>query len=73
MLVLEKIRQHLEQDMRAGTHLAGGLKVARRSFSNNGGRRGEDNIRRSKKANGREYRGKTWDEMPINIIGASPQ
>jgi protein gp37 len=34
---------------------------------------GEDNIRRSKKANGREYRGKTWDEMPINIIGASPQ
>lgn len=25
---------------------------------------GEDNKRRSKKANGREYRGKTWDEMP---------
>jgi protein gp37 len=25
---------------------------------------GKDNRRRSKKANGREYRGKTWDEMP---------
>ena len=25
---------------------------------------GQDNKRRSKKANGREYRGKTWDEMP---------
>lgn len=25
---------------------------------------GKDNKRRSKKANGREYRGKTWDEMP---------
>ena len=25
---------------------------------------GKDNIRRSKKANGREYRGRTWDEMP---------
>ncbi|MCY1560010.1 hypothetical protein D9M68_970990 [compost metagenome] len=31
---------------------------------------GKDNVRRSKKANGREYRGKTWDEMPINIIGS---
>ena len=26
---------------------------------------GQDNKRRSKKANGREYRGRTWDEMPI--------
>ena len=26
---------------------------------------GKDNIRRSKKANGREYRGRTWDEMPV--------
>jgi len=26
---------------------------------------GKDNKRRSKKANGREYRGRTWDEMPI--------
>ena len=26
---------------------------------------GKDNKRRSKKANGREYRGATWDEMPI--------
>jgi protein gp37 len=25
---------------------------------------GKDNTRRSKKANGREYRGQTWDEMP---------
>ena len=25
---------------------------------------GKDNQRRSKKANGREYRGRTWDEMP---------
>lgn len=25
---------------------------------------GKDNKRRSKKANGREYRGKTWDDMP---------
>jgi protein gp37 len=26
---------------------------------------GKDNKRRSKRANGREYRGKVWDEMPI--------
>lgn len=26
---------------------------------------GKDNKKRSKKANGREYRGRTWDEMPI--------
>lgn len=26
---------------------------------------GKDNKRRSKKANGREYRGRTWDEMPM--------
>lgn len=26
---------------------------------------GKDNQKRSKKANGREYRGKTWDEMPV--------
>jgi protein gp37 len=32
---------------------------------------GKDNKRRSKKANGREYRGKTWDEMPAAFsIGA---
>jgi len=29
---------------------------------------GKDNKKRSKKANGREYRGRTWDEMP-----AAPQ
>jgi len=27
---------------------------------------GSDNKKRSKKANGREYRGKTWDEMPAS-------
>jgi len=26
---------------------------------------GKDNQKRSKKANGREYRGRTWDEMPL--------
>jgi protein gp37 len=26
---------------------------------------GKDNKRRSKKANGREYRGRTWDDMPV--------
>lgn len=26
---------------------------------------GKDNKRRSKKANGREYQGRTWDEMPV--------
>ena len=30
---------------------------------------GKDNKRRSKKANGREYRGRTWDEMPVQHIG----
>lgn len=29
---------------------------------------GKDNKRRSKKANGREYRGRTWDEMPSAMI-----
>lgn len=28
---------------------------------------GKDNKRRSKKANGREYRGQTWNEMPIAL------
>jgi protein gp37 len=28
---------------------------------------GKDNKRRSKKANGREYRGRTWDEMPVGL------
>jgi protein gp37 len=27
---------------------------------------GKDNKRRSKKANGREYRGRTWNEMPVS-------
>lgn len=31
---------------------------------------GKDNKRRSKKANGREYRGQTWDEMPAAFAGA---
>jgi protein gp37 len=30
---------------------------------------GKDNRRRSKKANGREYRGRTWDEMPASLFG----
>lgn len=28
---------------------------------------GADNKKRSKKANGREYRGQTWDEMPLAV------
>lgn len=32
---------------------------------------GKDNKRRSKKANGREYRGKLWDEMPSEALSAS--
>jgi len=28
---------------------------------------GKDNKKRSKKANGREYRGQTWNEMPIGL------
>lgn len=32
---------------------------------------GKDNKRRSKKANGREYRGKTWDEMPTAFSPAA--
>lgn len=31
---------------------------------------GKDNQKRSKKANGREYRGRTWDEMP-KVVSAS--
>ena len=31
---------------------------------------GKDNKRRSKKANGREYRGQFWDQMPEHAIGA---
>jgi protein gp37 len=31
---------------------------------------GKDNKRRSKKANGREYRGQTWDEMPSAFAAA---
>jgi len=29
---------------------------------------GKDNRKRSKKANGREYRGQTWDEMPDSML-----
>ena len=29
---------------------------------------GADNKKRSKKANGREYRGQTWDEMPAEVV-----
>ncbi|WP_084191575.1 phage Gp37/Gp68 family protein [Algiphilus aromaticivorans] len=31
---------------------------------------GSDNKKRSKKANGRKYRGRTWDEMPIDTLPA---
>ena len=31
---------------------------------------GKDNKKRSKKANGREYRGRTWDEMPSAFVAA---
>lgn len=31
---------------------------------------GADNKKRSKKANGRSYRGKTWDEMPEAVVAA---
>jgi protein gp37 len=43
-----------EQCVRHGTHF----------FFKQWGTWGKDNKRRSKKANGREYRGQTWDEMP---------
>jgi protein gp37 len=36
-----------------------------RFFFKQWGTWGKDNKRRSKKANGREYRGQTWDEMPV--------
>lgn len=32
---------------------------------------GADNKKRSKKANGREYRGRTWDEMPAEVMTAA--
>lgn len=32
---------------------------------------GKDNKRRSKKANGREYRGRTWDEMPTAFVAVA--
>lgn len=34
---------------------------------------GKDNKKRSKKANGREYRGRTWDEMPSALKGSVSQ
>ena len=36
-----------------------------RFFFKQWGAHGADGIRRSKKANGREYKGKHWDEMPV--------
>jgi protein gp37 len=38
-----------------------------RFFFKQWGTWGKDNKRRSKKANGREYRGQTWDEMPATV------
>jgi protein gp37 len=40
------------------------LRAGTAFFFKQWGTWGEDNKRRSKKANGREYRGQTWDEMP---------
>ena len=40
------------------------LKYGTAFFFKQWGAWGRDNKRRSKKANGREYRGRTWDEMP---------
>ena len=36
---------------------------------------GRDNRKRSKKANGREYRGQTWDQMPTfaHSVPGTPQ
>ena len=34
---------------------------------------GRDNKKRSKKANGREYRGRTWDEMPLTLTNIATQ
>ena len=31
---------------------------------------GSDMKKRSKKANGRQYRGRTWDEMPTGVLAA---
>ncbi len=41
------------------------LKYKTAFFFKQWGAWGKDNQKRSKKANGREYRGRTWDEMPI--------
>jgi protein gp37 len=40
------------------------LRFGTRFFFKQWGTWGKDNTKRSKKANGRVYRGKTWDEMP---------
>jgi protein gp37 len=40
------------------------LEYNTRFFFKQWGTWGKDNKKRSKKANGREYRGRTWDEMP---------
>lgn len=40
------------------------LKAGTAFFFKQWGTWGKDNKKRSKKANGREYRGRTWDEMP---------
>jgi protein gp37 len=45
------------------------LKYSTAFFFKQWGTWGKDNQKRSKKANGREYKGRTWDEMPsINNI-----
>lgn len=43
------------------------LKAGTAFFFKQWGTWGKDNKKRSKKANGREYRGQTWDEMPSSL------
>ena len=42
------------------------LKHGTAFFFKQWGTWGKDNKRRSKKANGREYKGRTWDQMPTH-------
>lgn len=47
------------------------LKAGTAFFFKQWGTWGKDNKKRSKKANGREYRGRTWDEMPTTPMDAT--
>jgi len=57
-----------KRDMdRLKSHLAPGEEQGTVFFFKQWGTWGKDNKRRSKKANGREYRGQTWDGMPSAV------